>query len=295
MSNNSTLLAKVKDILPQEKLMAAAEILQVINNHKLCSMLNLTETSSSPDDKIITGHKVGVLAHLIKNKRGEWRCAPDSLMTLVEVNKYVNAKFVQKAIASERMGVFRKSNDEESPDGIIPAKVALEICLRKTEFHGLIKKYLDNGISDISIHTEEVDKLLYELKGFGDKSMLRAFGDSLDNLENGIDVSLDTEFANYLREHPLGTDKIKNMLIGMIWVIEDESNRLRSSLGDPDISSADLAPLSRKLSSMGNRFTEVPRKFLQKTGMAGDYNTPMVLKAKRYFKDACNHPTYLRE
>lgn len=294
MDNNST-LKKLEEIHEQAKLVAVHELLRVLFNIELCSMLNLTVVPYSPSEIVITGHKVGVLAHLTKKERDRWECLPeDSLMSSDEVSIYTNPKFVEDAIKNGKLGVFRESNDEEYPDGVIPAKAAVEICLRKTEFHDLVKEYLDNGLTSISIHASEIEAFSSGIDS-SHKELLRVLPTAFGMIEKeGTEVQTRSDYADYLCKHPLGTDKIIKTLKYVIWVLEDENARLKVDLGDPEVDGS-LAPISKKLIGMGKRFMEAPGKFQWRISKAGGYYTPILNAAYKYGTDACGHNSFIRE
>lgn len=268
MSNNARL--QVIDKSYQTLLsLAARELLQIMRHEGVCRPARLR--FSEKDNKVtISADKVGKLADVEISKAHGYAqvtdIGPTSLIT-----------------ASEAEAIIRSDSKH-----FLAVEEAVEILSRNIpEVHELVKNYLAPETPKVSVTVQEVAGLLATPEA-GSARMLTALLTSIDDNTNRHAADLTVNYKSFLRESPVGAEKIVRALRLIVTITEKEHNDLLAKMDNPKAISTKL--MKEELKNSYKDY-EAARKIVGKMCLTGAFYPVLLMKAAHFYSDIFMRPT----
>ena len=269
MSNNA--LSQVIDKSYQTLLsLAANEVLQIMRYDGVCRPTKLRFAEN--DDKVtISADKVGKLAVVETTREHGYikvtDISPTSLLT-----------------ASEAETIIRSDSKH-----FLPIDEAVEILSRNTpEVHKLVKSYLSSKAPAVSISVQEVANLLAR-EDAGQARMLTALVTSIDDNANRHAADLTVNYKSFLKESPVGAEKIVRALRLVTTIVNKERGDLLLKIGDQKAANSELM---KKVLGNSHKDYEAARKIVGKMCLTGAFYPVLLMKAAHIYSDIIMRPTY---
>ena len=248
--------------------LAAAEVLQATRYDGVCRPTRLRYSEKGGKVTISADKVSGKLAEVEISKAGGYAKVEDITPTSI-----LTAKEAEELIRAER--------------SFLPIEKAVDVLSRNIpEVNELVKAYFTSKTSRVLTNVQEVANLLTEIDSPSTR-MLTALVTALDDHNNKHAADLFVNYKSFLKETPIGAEKIVRALRLIVTIAAKEHNDLMAKVDGAKFKGASLMK-----DALVNSKTDydAARKIVGKLGLTDAFYPVLTMKAAHVYSDVFMRP-----